>query len=275
MLEIRNLCKSYSYAETRQDVLRQLAFGMAASSSVALLGHSGSGKSTLLHLIAGLDRPDSGEIVFDGHRMHAESESDLASIRRSSLSLVFQQFHLISTLTVLDNVRFQAALCQRLNPHYEAELIDRLELRDQLPKFPHQLSRAHYCTSRSWYCRMELDVFRGHEVKTTGDGFHATFDGPARAVQCANAIRQSTRQLGLSLSIGIHTGECEIRGDSLEGVAIHMAARVSGMAAGGEILVSRTIKDLVAGSGIEFEDFGTHILKGIPDEHQIFKVISA
>ena len=123
--------------------------------------------------------------------------------------------------------------------------------------------------------RMELDVFRGHEVKTTGDGFHATFDGPARAVQCANAIRQSTRQLGLSLRIGIHTGECEIRGDSLEGVAIHMAARVSGMAAGGDILVSRTIKDLVAGSGIEFEDFGTHTLKGIPDKHQIFKVISA
>jgi class 3 adenylate cyclase len=123
--------------------------------------------------------------------------------------------------------------------------------------------------------RMELNVFRGHEVKTTGDGFHATFDGPARAVQCANAIRQSTRQLGLSLRIGIHTGECEIRGDSLEGVAIHMAARVSGMAAGGDILVSRTIKDLVAGSGIEFEDFGTHTLKGIPDEHQIFKVISA
>jgi pimeloyl-ACP methyl ester carboxylesterase len=123
--------------------------------------------------------------------------------------------------------------------------------------------------------RMELDVFRGHEVKTTGDGFHATFDGPARAVQCANAIRQSTRQLGLSLRIGIHTGECEIRGDSLEGVAIHMAARVSGMAAGGDILVSRTVKDLVAGSGIEFEDFGTHVLKGIPDEHQIFRVTSA
>ena len=123
--------------------------------------------------------------------------------------------------------------------------------------------------------RMELDVFRGHEVKTTGDGFHATFGGPARAVQCANAIRQSTRQLGLSVRIGIHTGECEIRGDSLEGVAIHMAARVSGKATGGDILVSRTIKDLVAGSGIEFEDFGTHTLKGIPDEHQLYKVLAA
>jgi len=120
--------------------------------------------------------------------------------------------------------------------------------------------------------RHELEIFYGHEVKTTGDGFHATFDGPARAIQCAGAILDSTRQLGIDLRIGIHTGECEIRGESLEGLAIHMAARVSSMAAGGDILVSRTVKDLVAGSGIEFEDFGTHELKGIPDEHQIFRV---
>ena len=120
--------------------------------------------------------------------------------------------------------------------------------------------------------RHELEVFRGHEVKTTGDGFHATFDGPGRAVQCADAIRESTRELGLNLRIGIHTGECEIRGDSLEGLAIHMAARVAGMASAGDIVVSRTVKDLVAGSGIGFEDFGSHALKGIPDEHQLFLV---
>jgi len=123
--------------------------------------------------------------------------------------------------------------------------------------------------------RRELEIFGGHEVKTTGDGFHATFDGPARSIQSALAIRESTRQLGLNLRIGIHTGECEIRGESLEGVTIHMAARVSGMAAAGEIVVSRTVKDLVAGSGIKFEDFGTHALKGIPDEHQLCKVTSA
>lgn len=123
--------------------------------------------------------------------------------------------------------------------------------------------------------RHQLDIFRGHEVKTTGDGFHATFDGPARAILCADAIRESTRQLGLDLRIGIHTGECEIRGESLEGITIHIAARVSAMAAGGEILVSRTVKDIVSGSGIEFENFGTHTLKGIPEEHQIFKVTSA
>ena len=122
---------------------------------------------------------------------------------------------------------------------------------------------------------MELEVFRGQEVKTTGDGFHATFDGPARAIHCANAIRESTRKLGLNIRAGIHTGECEVRGNSLEGVAIHIAARVSGMAAGGDILVSRTVKDLVAGSGIEFKDFGDHDLKGIPDKHQLFEVTRA
>jgi putative ABC transport system ATP-binding protein len=142
MLAINNLCKSYSYAEARQDVLQQLDFAMTASSSVALLGDSGSGKSTLLHLIAGLERPDSGEIIFAGHRIHTDPESTLAAIRRSELSLVFQQFHLISTLTVLDNIRFQAALCQRFEQNYEAELIDRLDLGSQLKKFPHQLSRG-------------------------------------------------------------------------------------------------------------------------------------
>lgn len=142
MLTITNLSRSYQFAESRQDVLQQLEFEMAASSSVALLGESGSGKSTLLHLIAGLERPDDGEILFCGHRIQLESESKLAELRRSQLSLVFQQFHLISTLTVLDNIRFQAALCQRLNPAYEAELIDRLGLGTQIGKYPQQLSRG-------------------------------------------------------------------------------------------------------------------------------------
>ena len=142
MLVINSLSKSYQYAEARQEVLQQLDFTMVAGSSVALLGDSGSGKSTLLHLIAGLDRPDSGEIIFSGHRMHDDPESSLAAIRRSELSLVFQQFHLIATLTVLDNIRFQAALCNRLEPDYESELIERLGLGNQLDKYPHQLSRG-------------------------------------------------------------------------------------------------------------------------------------
>jgi len=142
MLLIQNLSKSYRYADARQSVLEQLDFEMAASSSVALLGESGSGKSTLLHLIAGLDQVDQGEINFDGHAIHAAPESELAALRRSRLSLVFQQFHLISTLTVLDNIRFQAALCRRLDPAYESELIERLGLVDQTGKYPQQLSRG-------------------------------------------------------------------------------------------------------------------------------------
>ncbi|MCG6888467.1 MAG: ABC transporter ATP-binding protein [Gammaproteobacteria bacterium] len=142
MLAIRNLSKSYRYADARQSVLEQLDFDMVASSSVALLGESGSGKSTLLHLIAGLDHADQGEIHFDGHAIHAARESELAALRRSRLSLVFQQFHLISTLTVLDNIRFQAALCRRLDPAYESELIERLGLGDQTGKYPQQLSRG-------------------------------------------------------------------------------------------------------------------------------------
>jgi len=142
MLSIKNLCKSYRYAEARQSVLEQLEFDMAASTSVALLGESGSGKSTLLHLIAGLDRADQGQIHFDGHAIHTAREAQLAELRRSRLSLVFQQFHLISTLTVIDNIRFQSALCGRFDPAYEAELIERLGLAEQTVKYPQQLSRG-------------------------------------------------------------------------------------------------------------------------------------
>ncbi len=142
MLSIKQLSKSYHYADVSQTVLDGLDFEMQVSSSVALLGESGSGKSTLLHLIAGLDRPDGGEIRFAGHAVHAEPEPALAAMRRAELSLVFQQFHLIPTLTVIDNIRFQAALCQRHDGAYEAELVGRLGLKSQLDKMPQQLSRG-------------------------------------------------------------------------------------------------------------------------------------
>ena len=142
MLSIQNLCKSYQYADVRQVVLDGLDFDMEAASSIALLGESGSGKSTLLHLIAGLDRPDNGRILFAGRRIDSLSESALAAMRRSQMSLVFQQFHLISTLNVVDNLRFQAALCRRFDADYEAELVARLGLGDHLSKYPQQLSRG-------------------------------------------------------------------------------------------------------------------------------------
>jgi pimeloyl-ACP methyl ester carboxylesterase len=122
--------------------------------------------------------------------------------------------------------------------------------------------------------RIELEAFHGREINTTGDGFVAVFDGPARAIQCAVAAREAVRRLGLDIRVGLHTGECEVDGDTLTGVALHVAARVSALAPSREVLVSRTVKDLVAGSGIAFEDFGVHDLKGVPDDWQLYRVVS-
>jgi pimeloyl-ACP methyl ester carboxylesterase len=120
--------------------------------------------------------------------------------------------------------------------------------------------------------RKELARFRGHEVKTLGDGFLATFDGPARAIHCARAINEATRQLGVPVRIGVHTGEVELAEHDVRGIAVHIASRVAGLGKANDVIVSRTVKDLVAGSGLAFDDFGTHSLKGIPDAWQLFRV---
>ncbi len=118
--------------------------------------------------------------------------------------------------------------------------------------------------------RRNLARFRGHEVKTTGDGFLATFDGPARGVRCACAIADEIRPLGIEVRAGLHTGECEMIGDDVGGIAVHIGARVAALAGAGEVLVSSTVKDLVAGSGLHFGDRGSQSLKGIPGEWRIF-----
>jgi class 3 adenylate cyclase len=118
--------------------------------------------------------------------------------------------------------------------------------------------------------RRELERFRGREVKTVGDGFLATFDGPARAVTGAAAIRDRAQGLGLAVRAGVHTGECEVVGEDITGVAVNIAARISDLAGPNEVLVSRTVTDLVYGSGIEFEDRGYTELKGIPQTWQLF-----
>ena len=118
--------------------------------------------------------------------------------------------------------------------------------------------------------RETLTRFDGREVKSTGDGFLATFDGPARGIHCARAILDSSDPLGIRVRAGLHTGECEVMGDDIGGIAVHIAARVSAYAGAGEVLVSRTVKDLVAGSGIVFTDRGTHELKGVPDVWQLY-----
>jgi class 3 adenylate cyclase len=120
--------------------------------------------------------------------------------------------------------------------------------------------------------RRTLDRFRGTEVKAIGDGFLAAFDGPARAVRCAQAIAHDAGRLGLEVRVGLHTGECELRGDDLAGIAVHIGARVASLARPGEVLVTSTVRDLVAGSGIEFTDRGRHQLKGVPGEWQVLAV---
>jgi class 3 adenylate cyclase len=119
----------------------------------------------------------------------------------------------------------------------------------------------------------ELIRFRGRPVKTMGDGFLATFDGPARAIRCAAAIRDLARDsYGLEVRSGLHTGEVELVGDDIAGIAVHIGARVQSRAEPGEVLVSGTVRDLVAGSGIAFEDRGEHELKGIPDRWRLYRV---
>jgi pimeloyl-ACP methyl ester carboxylesterase len=120
--------------------------------------------------------------------------------------------------------------------------------------------------------RRELDRFHGRAVKTVGDGFLATFDGPARAIRCACAIRDALGGLGLQIRAGLHTGECELIGDDIGGIAVHIGARVAALAGPGEVLVSRTVKDLVAGSAIQFEDRGTQSLKGVQEPWRLFAV---
>jgi len=117
--------------------------------------------------------------------------------------------------------------------------------------------------------RKEVAVHRGTEVKITGDGFHATFDGPARAIRCGQAICHSIETLGLEVRVGIHTGESVRRGDELEGIAVHIAARIGAFAEAGQVLVSRTVRDLVAGSGTLFKDQGAHQLKGVDGEWSV------
>ena len=123
--------------------------------------------------------------------------------------------------------------------------------------------------------RHELQRFRGHEVDTAGDGFLATFDGPARAVRCASHMVEALRPLGLAIRVGLHTGECEMVGNKVAGIAVHIGARVATSAQSGEVIVSSTVKDLVAGSGLRFGDRGIQTLKGIPEPWRLFAVDQA
>jgi class 3 adenylate cyclase/pimeloyl-ACP methyl ester carboxylesterase len=133
----------------------------------------------------------------------------------------------------------------------------------------HALLDAHDAVVRS-----QLARFRGRKVNTSGDGFLAMFDGPQRAIRCAMAIRDAVQALGIEVRAGLHTGECEIRGDDIGGIGVHIGARVSALAGANDVLVSSTLRDLVIGSGLEFEERGSYELKGVPGEWRLFAVAS-
>jgi class 3 adenylate cyclase len=135
------------------------------------------------------------------------------------------------------------------------------------------LGDARWCNVlNSYYAivRKEFSRFRGKERNTTGDGFLATFDGPARAIRCALAITQTVKRLGIDVRASVHTGECELMGENVGGIAVHIGARIMAQAEPGDVLASGTVKDLVSGSGIDFEDRGVHQLKGVPGEWRLF-----
>ncbi len=143
--------------------------------------------------------------------------------------------------------------------------------------------RAAEIGDREWHAlldahdavvRAQLSRFRGREVNTSGDGFLAMFDGPQRAIRCAISIRDAVQALGIEVRAGLHTGECEVRGDDIGGVGVHIGARVSAMAGPNDVLVSSTLRDLVIGSGLEFEERGAHQLKGVPGEWHLSAVTS-
>jgi class 3 adenylate cyclase len=131
----------------------------------------------------------------------------------------------------------------------------------------HDLLDSHHAV-----IRRNLTRFRGKEVKSTGDGILATFDGPARGVRCACAIAEEIKPLGIQVRAGLHTGECEMIGDDVGGIAVHIGARVAALAGAGEVLVSSTVRDLVAGSGLRFDDRNNQSLKGVPGEWRIYAV---
>jgi class 3 adenylate cyclase len=123
--------------------------------------------------------------------------------------------------------------------------------------------------------RRQLARFRGREVKSLGDGFLATFDGPARAVRCASAISETMQSLGIAVRSGLHTGEIELKPNDISGIAVHIASRVSSLAEAHETIVSSTVRDLVAGSGLRFQDRGLHELRGLPEKLHLYSLLTA
>jgi class 3 adenylate cyclase/pimeloyl-ACP methyl ester carboxylesterase len=183
--------------------------------------------------------------VFEPEPIVAATEQFIASVRHEEAALD----RMLATVLFTDIVGSTAKACELGDAHWK------------------ELLGKHQAVVRAY-----LNRYRGNEVKTTGDGFLATFDGPARAARCAEGICQAVKPLGLEVRAGCHTGEIEVMGDDVGGLAVHIAARVAAKAKPSEVLVSSTVKDLVAGSALSFVDRGSHLLKGVPGKWRLFAV---
>jgi class 3 adenylate cyclase len=213
-------------------------------------------------VISGHDRPWSRYVAdnIEGARLVEVPASDAFALGEDSLPVLdaVEEFltgglpthavdRMLATVMFTDVVRSTETLAQTGDRHW----------RDLLAAHDHLI-------------RAELARFGGQEIKATGDGFLATFDGPGRSIRCGTAIRDQLRSLGIEVRVGLHTGEIERHGDDITGIAVHIAQRIQGMAHPGEVLMSRTVVDLVAGSGLAFHERGSHRLKGVPGEWAVF-----
>jgi len=194
---------------------------------------------------------DLGPMFGDSDRLFKELEAFLTTITEQARPTL-EVDRVLATVLFTDIVDATARA---------AELGDRAWRR---------LLEAHHEVVRS-----QLQQFRGREMDTAGDGFFATFDGPARAIRCACAIRERLTELEVEIRAGLHTGECELVDGKASGIAVHTGARVASRAEPGQILVSSTVKDLVAGSGLTFDDRGTHELKGVPGDWRLYSVATS
>jgi class 3 adenylate cyclase/pimeloyl-ACP methyl ester carboxylesterase len=223
----------------------------AVTTPVLLLGYEGSGAAGELEHTASL-MPDARSVLLPG----AESDRDFTGFFE-----VVRSFLGVNEPPVLDTVLTTVLFTDIVDSTATQARIGDRAWRD--------LIEAHHTV-----VRRSLDQFGGLEQDTAGDGFYARFDGPARAIRCAREIGAAVRELGIEIRAGIHTGECEIADGKCAGLSVTIGARVMSLAGASEVLVSRTVKDLVAGSGFAFADAGEHELKGVPDRWQLYRVAS-
>ena len=210
MLTVRDLRKSYALGGQTLQILQGVSFDLASGETLALTGESGSGKSTILHLVGGLDRPDSGQVLIDGHDIGAMSDKQQAELRRSTLGIVFQQFNLIPSLTVGDNIAFQARLSGRYDPDYAAELASELGLTDQLAKYPEQLSggqQQRVAIARSLSAKPKIilaDEPTGNLDETSADAVMAVMNQLVRETGTAMLMVTHSEKIAQSMDRRLH-----------------------------------------------------------------------